>query len=358
MFAWSLVLVLFVDQGCVERNLHFSVENVDLGEVFDEEVVSVSFPFIARGASISIGPIKKKCGCVSAEVALATRPYKQGLLIPAGEIGAVQIRWRIAGDSGQRSTGVEVEITEGEGTSRSTYHIKLTARAVFRRSIEVDPEGPIDLGRFHSALGTTHMVSLRETRGRRFTVNAAEVVGLALPAIHVVPVEQGGSAWSLRIHVQPNGPVGRFTRAIRIATSAMKQSVELLVQGEVVGDVVIDPPYLVTLGVIQRAVEHSRRVRITCTKPTAVFQIRGVRLDEPPSGLPTSSPSTIILGYDEAVRHLTATLRTQSKASVAEVEITCAKTMPTGLFRLDCYIDYLVDEQGGTVKIPVSGLVR
>ncbi|CAG0975560.1 hypothetical protein PHYC_01481 [Phycisphaerales bacterium] len=205
----------------------------DFGIISDDKTVEFEYKFKNEGTGpLTIVKTQGSCGC--------TVPALAKLEYAPGEEGAIKIQFNPNHKRGPQHTTVTVSTNDD-----SSRNVVLNVKSDVRPMVTVDPQ-VVSMGEVPKGKGKTMTVTVTSRKKDLTVVGAqATIASAAAKALPGVEAEVNGEqVWQypIEVSVLPTAPVGQVVGNIAVRTNEDGRVVNFTVQGEVIGDVAVNPP--------------------------------------------------------------------------------------------------------------------
>lgn len=204
----------------------------DFGIISDDKTVEWEYKFKNEGTGpLTIVKTQGSCGC--------TVPALTKLEYAPGEEGKIKIQFNPNHKRGPQHTTVTVSTNDDSNRS-----VVLNVKSDVRPMVTVDPQ-VVSMGEVPKGKGKTMTVTVT-SRKQDLTIVGAQATIAAATAKTLPGVEaevNGEKVWQYPIEVSilPTAPVGQVVGNIAVRTNENGRVVNFTVQGEVIGDVTVNP---------------------------------------------------------------------------------------------------------------------
>lgn len=213
--------------------IEFSKTVHEFGTISDDRTVEAVFPFVNRGTGpLEILNTQGSCGC--------TVPALEKRIYQPGESGEIKVQYNPHNRRGPQHTTVTV--TTNDAANRSVI---LNVKTEVSPIVSVEPT-MLALGEVFKGRGKTATVTVT-SRDKNIAIIGATPTSSLFDA-RVLPgaeaVVNGQTVWQYPVEVslRNNAPVGPVSGGVSLRTSETGRQVSLTVQGEVIGDIIANPP--------------------------------------------------------------------------------------------------------------------
>ncbi len=272
--------------------LKFEQMDMDLGELFQETDVPISFPFTVDGPDpITISHLKASCGCTDIFLSVGGKEWPMNTPIPAGSEGAIEGTFTSAQYQNVKTSTITIR---GNGLGLPAV---LNLQAFIRRHFELSPSGV----RFGQVSARTLKASPYTKKVKITSSEPMEIKSWKrLPAGIDVKVldesetlEDGRQVTYIEISINEKHGAGMVNRSL-LASTSVGRDLEIHVSGNIVGPVRFAPQDFLKFGAVNQGMAVKRVVKIIATsseetlpKPTVDFigpEVFGWKLNEKEPG--------------------------------------------------------------------------
>jgi len=242
--------------------LQFDKTVYDFGTTSLVDSVTGTFTFQNAGdGELKVSPPKPSCGCTVASV-------KPNTLKP-GEKGELVFKVNVGSAHGPLEKHITVPSNDP-----AAPNINLTIKAEMKQVLEVNPSA-VSVGALRQGTSSNGVVMIRRTDGKKLVITKVEPTSKMVQA-RIEPAEgtNADEAAKIVIDVKAEGKPVRFNERVAVSIEGVDHPiVTILVNGQVLGDLVIDHEslYWSVMGSARPAANNPltqqvRRITITSTR--------------------------------------------------------------------------------------------
>lgn len=317
----------------------FTSQVIDFGIISDDRKTDGEFTFTNTGSGpLEIIKATGSCGCTVP--ALAKNTYAPG------ESGTIKVQFDPNHKRGPQTTTVTV--TTNDESARS---VNLTVKSDVRPMVMADPQ-VLSLGEVKKG-DARKMTVMVTSRKPDITIMGATPTTSSLQATVLPGVEaqvNGETVWKFPIEVSvvPSAPVGPLNASVAVRTNEAGRIMNFTVQGEVLGDVAVNPARVQLQGITPgQALASTVMLK---SRNGKAFKITGV--DEAPANPAVGKIFTTL-----DVKEIPA--KDGDSASLPSFLITLGGVAPANGGSVSGYILVRTDlEDEKEIKVPYYGFVR
>lgn len=215
--------------------LQISKESHQFGEIDDTQPVTTKFAFRNAGsAPLTIASVRGSCGC--------TVPALSKMTYEPGESGEFTVTFNPHHKKGSQTQTVTIQSNDPKMPTR-----QVTILANVNPSVSVEPQENVPFGEMVKGTGSTKTVTIRSrVPGLKIegpvSVNRPESLQVKLGAAK--EIEPGVMLTEVELVIPPDAPVGPLAAMATIRTSEATRVINLNAMGNVVGDIMVNPPLI------------------------------------------------------------------------------------------------------------------
>lgn len=256
--------------------LKFEHMDMDLGELFQETDVPISFPFAVDGPDpITISHLKASCGCTDISLAVGGKEWPLNTPIPAGSEGAIVGTFTSAQYQNVKTSTITIR---GNGLGLPAV---LNLQAFIRRHFELSPSG-VRFGQIsaRSLKTSPYKKKVKITSSEPMEIKAWKSLppGIDVEVLDETELLDDGRQVSyIEISINEKQSAGMVNRSL-LASTSVGRDLEIHVSGNIVGPVRFAPQDFLKFGAVNQGMAVKRVVKIISTsgeetlpKPTVEF---------------------------------------------------------------------------------------
>jgi len=247
----------------------FSRTDLDLGTLFQQTEVPISFPFAVEGPDpITITGLDASCGCTGVELEVDGKPWPLKTPIPAGSQGAIKGTFTSAHYLNVKPSTVTVK------GNALNLPMALNLKAFIRRHFEVSPSAARFGQLLIQNLRTEPVSQKIRVIGREpFEIRSWKRLPQGVQA-KLLPeatmLEDGRQERHLEITLDGQLSAGSFMKSI-LAETTLDIDLEVQILANVVGPVRFAPEEFLKFGVVSQGTPTKRQVKILASDPSVTL---------------------------------------------------------------------------------------
>ncbi|NQU47055.1 MAG: DUF1573 domain-containing protein [Planctomycetes bacterium] len=243
--------------------LNFEYLDLDLGELFQETNVDISFPFVVKGDDpITISHLKASCGCTDVGLSVEGQEWPLNTPIPGGSKGAIVGTFTSAQYQNVKASTITIR---GNGLKLPAV---LNLQAFIRRHFELSPSA-VRFGQVSArSLATspyTKKVKIMSSEEMEIKAWKRLPSGIDVKVLDEREVAEDGRhvSW-IEISINEQHGAGMVSQSL-LASTSVGRDLEIHINGNIVGPVRYAPQDFLKFGAVNQGMAIKRVVKIIST---------------------------------------------------------------------------------------------
>ena len=243
--------------------LKFEQMDIDLGELFQETEVPLSFPFQVDGPDpLTVSYLKASCGCTDVMLTVDGKEWPLNTPIPAGSSGAIEGVFTSAQYNNVKTSTITIR---GNGLGLPAV---LNVQAFIRRHFELSPSG-VRFGQIsaRSLKTSPYTKRIKITSSEQMEIKAWKRLpqGIDVQVIdETEQLEDGRHVSYIEVSINDQHSAGMVNRSL-LASTSVGRDLEIHVSGNIVGPVRFQPQDFLKFGATNQGMASKRVVKILAT---------------------------------------------------------------------------------------------
>ena len=264
----SLQETIFVSSAETQPSssrLKFERMDLDLGELYQQTEVPVSFPFEVDGPDpITVSYLKASCGCTDIGLSVDGKEWPLNTPIPSGSKGAIDGLFTSASYQNVKASTITIR---GNGLG---LPVVLNLKAFIRKHFELSPASV----RFGQISALSLKTSPYKKRVKILSSEPMEIkswkrlpLGIEVDVVDETEITEDGRhvSW-IDVLVTDKHGAGMVSQSL-LAKTSMGRDLEIHINGNIVGPVRYAPEEFMKFGAVNQGTPVRRVVKILATSP-------------------------------------------------------------------------------------------